>query len=278
MLHTSELETLYSLLMDVDKPLEVTSSAFAKAFPKGDIFRACSAIATFLHDRFLKPPQRVVAFFLIFDSYRVDTPDLHPFSPLIYEHMDAGFEVEPVAAFLASLLQNGSQEVCFLNYFHMHIFFNIMKFARKTPRDILVSLSSASRPVLPASPLPSAPTTTTTPRKHRPPLPGPKIGGMREVGVPSYVLDPEMGLPSERSHFSLLLLNSDSPFFPSLLSCSHAAWTGLPRCPKSPCARMTCLSSIFSRHICARHRPSCPRAMTKSALHLPFPLLPTLFP
>ncbi|KAJ4462477.1 putative CCR4-NOT transcription complex subunit 11 [Paratrimastix pyriformis] len=158
-----DYEILAQLLGDTEKPLESVAADYSRRFQRGDLFRTCTALSVFLHDHFLKPAQRVAALFLLFDSYKTEVIEQNPFAPILYHHATCGSEPEAIVTFLITLLQKGSRD-----------------FLRQSPRDILLSCSAA--------PLPS-------PRPALSPLPlASKIGGIREVGVSSRIIDPEMGL------------------------------------------------------------------------------------
>lgn len=85
MLNSKETAALLSVLVE-ERPFDVNSAAFTRAFPRHDHFRACCSLVILLEDKALmRQPQRLIAYYVLFDVYRAEHLQPTPFSPLLLE-------------------------------------------------------------------------------------------------------------------------------------------------------------------------------------------------
>eukprot|EP00271_Cylindrocystis_brebissonii_P012905 TRINITY_DN32413_c0_g1_i1.p1 TRINITY_DN32413_c0_g1~~TRINITY_DN32413_c0_g1_i1.p1 ORF type:complete len:506 (+),score=94.21 TRINITY_DN32413_c0_g1_i1:193-1710(+) len=86
MMNQRETAALLSVLVE-ERPFDVNSAAFMRAFPsqQGQLFKACCSLIILLEDPFLlKPSQRLVALYILYDVYRADLHgSANPFLPFL---------------------------------------------------------------------------------------------------------------------------------------------------------------------------------------------------
>eukprot|EP00898_Chlorokybus_atmophyticus_P007990 jgi/Chlat1/8192/Chrsp76S07630 len=87
MLGSQEAAALLAALVGDDKPLEASAAAFNRSFPnKPEQFKACCAAVLLLQDKvLLKQTQRLVSYYLLFESYRTEPLASNPFLTLFIE-------------------------------------------------------------------------------------------------------------------------------------------------------------------------------------------------
>mmetsp|Transcript_19395 Transcript_19395/g.50039 ORF Transcript_19395/g.50039 Transcript_19395/m.50039 type:complete len:434 (-) Transcript_19395:136-1437(-) len=83
-----ELTALLEVLKEDEKPFEVVSQAFQRAFGRSDHFRIACALCAMLTDGLITAPaQRLVALFLLYDLYRGEPAATHPFLEFLAEQL-----------------------------------------------------------------------------------------------------------------------------------------------------------------------------------------------
>lgn len=85
MLSPNELGLLYNIISDENKTFELIAANFQKSFPKSDQFKVGVTIWFLLKDNLLNLSQRLAAFYVLYDMYRLEKVSTTPFVPIVLE-------------------------------------------------------------------------------------------------------------------------------------------------------------------------------------------------
>lgn len=88
MLSPQELDTLLALLKESNKPFENIAQSFYRSFPKSEQFKVGCVICMLLQDQLLTQTQRIVGFYLLYDTYRNEQLPTTPFVPIVLETVE----------------------------------------------------------------------------------------------------------------------------------------------------------------------------------------------
>jgi hypothetical protein len=85
MLSSNELNLLYTNISDENKTFENIALNFQKLFPKSDQFKVGVTLWFILKDNLLNLSQRLAAFYLLYEMYRLEKTSTTPFVPIVLE-------------------------------------------------------------------------------------------------------------------------------------------------------------------------------------------------
>lgn len=104
MISAGDTAFLLSLLAE-DRPLESTLASFIDHFKRPTIFKACCSLVLLLEDpRLLKQSQRLAAFYILNEAYRLEHPRSNPFITILVEGASNKLADKAERAFLLQLL------------------------------------------------------------------------------------------------------------------------------------------------------------------------------
>ncbi|CAM6083520.1 unnamed protein product [Calypogeia fissa] len=170
MLGVRDTATLLAILSDA-RPLESCLASFTATFHRPLHFKACCCLVLLLEDRrVLAQPQRLVAYCILNDLYRVEQPTTNPFMSIL---VDAATDetVEKVErAFILQLLQslnNNSKEI-----------------SRKTSTEFIASFDVSAHSFV---------TRESLRRQYADKLPSePKVSSFKKAAINHIVPDPDV--------------------------------------------------------------------------------------
>ncbi|KAG6549707.1 hypothetical protein Mapa_008687 [Marchantia paleacea] len=170
MLSVRDTATLLSILGD-GRSLESCAASFTATFQRPLHFKACCCLVLLLEDRrVLSQPQRLVAFYILNDLYRVEHPSTNPFMSILVDAAtdEAAEKVE--CAFIIQVLQS-------LNS-------NNKDISRKTAAEFISTFDAAAHnPV----------TREALRRQYADKLPSdPKVSSFKRAAMNNFVADPDV--------------------------------------------------------------------------------------
>ncbi len=89
MLSHNELNLLYTTISDDNKTFETIAMNFQKLFPKSDQFKVGVTLWFILKDNLLNLSQRLAAFYLLYEMYRLEKVSTTPFVPIVLETLQS---------------------------------------------------------------------------------------------------------------------------------------------------------------------------------------------